>query len=69
MAVYIRTTASRLGAKQGLWGNLVEKYTSLPFTTLVPVVCAETMSWSGVLSGSPEPVAWCVMMLVGVLHR
>jgi len=66
MSIFIHDTAERLGATQGLWSTFVERYTSIPFTTITPVLIAECMSWTGVLSGNSkfycaEYVIWMII--------
>jgi len=68
VSIYIQETALRLGAIQGLWRSIFEQYTSLPFSTILPVILAETMSWSGVISGNSkfycaEYVLWMLIAL------
>ena len=54
VSVYVDETARRLGAERGLWRGCFERWTSVPFSTLGPVLVAEAMSWTGVLSGDSK---------------
>ena len=40
--------------ERGLWRGCFERWTSVPFSTLGPVLVAEAMSWTGVLSGDSK---------------
>jgi hypothetical protein len=52
MSVLIEENAVRLGATRGLWCRLFQLYTRVPFSTIGPVLLAESLSWTGVLSGN-----------------
>jgi hypothetical protein len=71
ISIYIYETSKRLNAKQGLWSKVFQKWTSIPFSSLMPVLVAETMSWTGVLSGNPkffciEYVLWMIISITWV---
>mmetsp|Transcript_4098 Transcript_4098/g.7863 ORF Transcript_4098/g.7863 Transcript_4098/m.7863 type:complete len:362 (-) Transcript_4098:93-1178(-) len=66
VSLYIDETAHRLHAARGLWSNVFSRTTSVPFTTMGPVLVAEALSWSGVLSGNSkfycaEYVLWMII--------
>lgn len=67
MSLFIEELSARLGATRGrLWRGFYSKVTRARFTTIGPVLVAETLSWSGVLSGDSrfycaEYVCWCVI--------
>eukprot|EP00300_Choanocystis_sp_HF-7_P007633 c15414_g1_i1.p1 GENE.c15414_g1_i1~~c15414_g1_i1.p1 ORF type:complete len:359 (+),score=69.40 c15414_g1_i1:54-1079(+) len=67
ISVYIDFTAARLGVTRGLWASVFSRFTSLPFTTLVPVLIAEGCSWTGVLSGNSKfyCVEYVLWMFIG----
>lgn len=68
LSVYMHETANRLGVTSSLSSSLIRRLTTIPFTTIAPVLLAECMSWSGVLSGVSkfycvEYVLWMVVAL------
>jgi len=71
LSIYITSTADRLGAQQGLWSKAFRRFTTIRFSTLLPVVTAEIMSWTGVLSGNSkffcaEYVLWMCIAITWV---
>lgn len=67
-AIYIEETSIRLNTQRGLWAPFARKFTNIPFSTLVPVLLAETASWTGVLSGNSvfycvEYVLWMIISI------
>merc|ERR1711968_379030 len=71
LSIYITSTADRLGAQQGLWSKAFRRFTTIRFSTLLTVVTAEIMSWTGVLSGNSkffcaEYVLWMCIAITWV---
>jgi len=68
VATYISVTSERLAAKQGMWRKVFQRWTSVRFSTIVPALCAEAMSWTGVLSGNSkffciEYILWMIIAI------
>jgi hypothetical protein len=70
-AYYINVVAKRLGVKDTTWRKVCAKFTTIRFSTIIPVLLAEICSWSGVISTNPkffcmEYILWMVIALTWV---
>lgn len=66
LTIFVEDAAYRLKASRGIWSTVFTRYTRIPFSTIGPVLLAEVMSWSGVLSGNSkfycaEYVLWMIV--------